>query len=169
MKVKTAQRTLTVIDQEIQRIHNRATDTDTTLGIRSDAAKAFREQYKQNISILGKLLDAKYEIRQAIAQFNIDKGINEKTAEIAKLTELNAFISLENTHRVREVSRWSANTTPRYYVGKDNALEDETLADQRKIQRYVAQLKDSCSGINSQGSITIKESTREFLDSLGLI
>lgn len=168
MKVKEAQRLETVIDQEIERLKDRLARSSSTHKTRTLAESAFRERHEKTLEQMAILLDIKFAIRKAIAEFNRNHAINERTAKIAHLTKLLELIKGSLVNQASSVNHYNSKE-PEYREGYSDQLEDVVLAECRKITREIQRLKDSCNGINSQGTIAISESQVEYLKKLGIL
>lgn len=165
MKIKTLRRIETELDNELlfisrrlQRENNQATKEAAFNAGEASATSAIKKH--------NRLLGAKFAIRALVSQFNIEKGINDKTAQIAVSEALKTF--LENQILSIGQPRYSRNyhsETYEYTVGISDEYEDKIRAEIKSITRKIQSLKDSCNGINAQGDIEISpELMQVFLD-----
>lgn len=169
MRVKDIRRVESEIDNELEFIQSRlrnkpkystssqARDAGTSL------TKSFLEKY-------GKLIDAKFELRRLIANFNKTAGINDRTARIAQLEMTKETIDncLVNYGDVDTYRNYGSDTV-KYQAGISELAVDEYRAQSRRLKRLIQSLKDSCNGINAQGTVEVSDDTMELLKESGFI
>lgn len=116
------------------------------------------------------LVKAKFAIRSIKQVFNAEKGINDKTREIAALELERQF--LDTIHQYDDVQAYEGygqRPKTEYLPGISLKTQDEYRAKSRVIARQIQRLKDSCQGINNQGIIELDEATYSTLVTSGLI
>lgn len=168
--IKELSRIESEIDTEINFVSGRQRSTmNTRQASRQEALDVANKSIASSLTKLNGLLDAKFAIRTIKQVFNAEKGINDKTRDIAKLTAEQAFIDSVASYSEVTASERYASTKVEYSPGITQEKQDELRAKSRVIQRQIQRLKDSCQGINNQGTILLDETTYSTLVSSGLI
>lgn len=144
--------------------------TNATALSRFDAEQSASAAFGAYVLDMDSLIMCRSDLRAAKDAFNIEKGIKERTASIARLNRiLDVHKEVLELHRVHERSAFNNNAPVKYNVGLHDALEDSARAEVRKIERQIQRLKDSCAGINSQQVIEMPEAFTDFLVEKGLL
>lgn len=170
--IKVLRRAESELDNELKYVQNRLSSARNQRQASASAATATGTMACNEFIIRhGQLLEAKFDIRKAVGQFNQDKDINLKTGKIAALeAQLNALDTAMGFGSVSECSSYGA-TKLEYRPGIDAEYVDKLRSDSRSLKRQVQRLKDSCNGINSSedASPYIGDKTLEFLKSNNFI
>tara|TARA_Y100001960_G_scaffold334111_1_gene445163 strand:- start:34487 stop:35014 length:528 start_codon:yes stop_codon:yes gene_type:complete len=168
--VKELSRIETEIDEEISFVKGRMRSVrNERLNSANLAESRANKAIKEALSKLESLLSAKFAIRSVKQIFNAEKGINEKTRKIAELTERKALLdSAAGFGDVSARESYGSNKVE-YNPGISTDTEDSYRAKSRAVQRQIQRLKDSCQGINNQGTIELDGTVYETLVACGLI
>lgn len=168
--IKELSRLETEIDEEIDFAKSRHRSAlQKTLPSQQAAEDAAMKAAKEVFSRTQSLLTAKYAIRSIKQTFNAEKGINDKTRAIAQLhAEQELLDSIAQQKEVTAIDRYGSNKLD-YRPGITTEVQDEYRAKSRVVQRQIQRLKDSCQGINNQGTIELEEDVYHTLVSVGLI
>lgn len=116
-----------------------------------NAAKAAGEAgVREVLAKFDELVNLRFTIRDIVAKFNEENGINERTAKIAKLEQRKEFVdnSVAGFGRPGTTRNYSTDKVV-YTAGLAPTVVDEFRAESRNIKRQIQRLKDSCNGINS--------------------
>ena len=169
MKIKTLRRIEIELDNELVFISRRLR-RENNQATKELAELAGVSVVQSSKSAFSKLVKAKFEIRNLVAEFNIVKGINAKTAKIAELEALGAFVEehLIKLGKVKTTRNYGSDTYE-YAIGISDEVEDNLRAEVRRLSRQVQSLKDSCNGINSQGDIQVSDSLLSVFKAYSLV
>ena len=169
MKIKTIRRIETEIDNELQFLSSRM-GRDNNQSTKEAAEIAGVEVVTHALKAYTRLIGAKFEIRNLIAEFNSGKGINAKTSLIAQLESEKDFLenSALRVGRARATRSYGTDAAE-YCIGIPDSFEDEIRALIRGATRKIQTLKDSCNGINSQGDIEISDSLLSVFTDYSLV
>lgn len=168
LKLKNASRLASSIETEIQRLKGKISRVTQVYNTKEDAELNTFSAVSTNLEVLGKLLDAKFFIRNKIGEFNQEK-INVLTAEIAKLQEQKeALETAETLTYSREGVNYSTKKVE-FSSGLSEEQKELYHVEVLKITRQIQRLKDKCAGINSQGTVVLPEDIVSVLVSKGLL
>lgn len=168
--IKELSRIETEIDKEIQFAmlrHQGIMRKDCAS--RDEALRVAKESIEVSSNKVHKLLDAKFAIRGIKQAFNVEKGINDKTLHIALLTQEQEFVDTYAKHGDVSSDRSYSSNSVTFTPGISAESQDKLRAESRNIQRQIQRLKDSCQGINNQGSVELDEASYQVLVDAGLI
>jgi len=168
IKLKQLRRIETEIDNELEIQEPRIQSCCRNLGsIESSILNAairgaltVHAQYE----LISALLAKKFEIRAIVAAFNKENGINERTIKIAILEKQITYAEKASKVNIPSIDRdYRTNTISGYYQGITQAVSDDWRIAVRKLRAQIQKLKDSCSGINSNGTVVINNELESFL------
>jgi hypothetical protein len=167
LKVKEARRIEAEIDNEISYAQESSNylEHSTVVSAQVAGAKSWDDQQEK----LAALVAAKFTIRTAINTFNYVNGLNDQMAVIAELEMHKAHLSEYSSRGVRTNHSYSSGNKDTYREGLSTAKVDAIRAETRVLSRKIASLKDSCNGINSQGTLDFGNGFLTMLKVFGFI
>lgn len=169
--IKELTRIETVIDEEISFVESRLRNElrDSKQASVSAATEYAGKVIDSTVTKRSALLAAKFAIRAIKQVFNTEKGINDKTRKIAELQAQKDFVDkLAIQDVAKEVTNYTTKTV-KYRPGITLETQDKFRAESRSLQRQIQRLKDSCQGINNQGTIELDSETRSTLLASGIV
>lgn len=116
------------------------------------------------------LIELRFKIRDIVAAFNKDNGINERTAKIALLEQKQSFLDekIAGFGRVGTTRDYNSQQT-KYTPGVDTEFVDAKRVESRDIKRQIQRLKDSCNGINSNAKFDVEPELVALFTKYGFI
>jgi hypothetical protein len=107
------------------------------------------------------LVTVRFVLRSAVDAKNAQVGINQLCGQIAELEE-----------QLRVLKNFAAPVNFRYSLGKENSVYGTSYPDYShvttKLQFQISELKDRCTGLNSQTKISLPETVVDVLKGLGV-
>lgn len=167
-KIKTLRRIETAINEELVFLIERF-QRKGKAATKNSAESDFDAKMGNFLDKQQALQGLKFQIRGLVATFNEEKGINEKTAEIAfQSTQLEALRAVNGYEQAYESSDYHTNKTY-WRVGISDATEDWVRVEIKKIERLIQRLKDTCNGINSTATVEVSDEMVALFEQFGLI
>jgi hypothetical protein len=164
MRIKDARRIETEIDNELDYTEVQKASVSTKVMAEKIGVESWAEVQDKKFELIA----AKFDIRNTIAVFNQEAGINTRTAKLAELEAIKASLQNYSSNEVR-TSTGFGEQIQTFRTGLSKTAIDAVRAEIRVIVRQIAKLKDTCSGINSNGTLTLKAKTVKTLTKYGLI
>lgn len=169
--IKDVRRIETEIDDEISFVERNVRDIRSEHQQSKKDAEDFGLKEVQTLQDkMFKLIEVRFKIREIVANFNTEHGINDRTAKIAKLEQQKDFLEdrIASFGRVGTTRDYNLDKVV-YTPGVTSEFVDQKRAEVRDLTRQIQRLKDSCNGINSNTKVTLEPSLISFFKNAGMI
>ncbi len=169
--IKDIRRVESEVDEEIRFVSGNLRDVRDNQQVDLETAKKVGvAEVRKVVDRFNDLVGLRFAIREIVAKFNEENGINERTAKIARLEQEKAFLDDHVERFGRPGSSRDYHTdTIKYTPGITPEFVDEIRAKSRNIKRQIQRLKDSCNGINSNARFELDEAIVAKFESYGFI